>query len=102
MNYGNWTFCARVDKGYNNRYCADGWRDGEHACAWKSIQANAANDPNSEYIRAWCKELEKVPKEYIQCPWMMPEHEQRQAGCVIGADYPQPLVKFPQIETQPQ
>lgn len=94
MNYGNWTFCARVDKAYGDRYSAQSYRDPEHSAIWKSIQVNAANDSNGKYIRQWVHELEKVPQEHIQQPWMMSIAEQENAGCIIGKDYPQPLVTF--------
>jgi deoxyribodipyrimidine photolyase len=33
-----------------------------------------------------------VPNRYLGEPWTMPEEVQRAAGCVIGADYPEPIV----------
>merc|ERR1719223_839143 len=100
MNYGNWTFCARVDKPYGNRYAAEGYQDPEHNCVQKSIKANMAKDPTGQYIRGWCPELKDVPDEYINCPWMMPAATSHQAGCIVGKDYPQPLVGLPEIEEQ--
>merc|ERR1719321_1982206 len=38
MNYGNWAFCARVDKPYGDRYTAMGYRDPEHQSSLKSIK----------------------------------------------------------------
>lgn len=49
-------------------------------------------DPHGSYIRAYVPELGKVPTKYIAEPWTMPEQEQRAAGCVIGTDYPEPVV----------
>lgn len=49
-------------------------------------------DPDGVYIRRWVPELANVPVEYIQEPWRMPPLEQRAAGCVIGEDYPAPIV----------
>ena len=37
-------------------------------------------------------ELRDVPDEHLAEPWLMPEDEQREAGCVIGEDYPEPIV----------
>ena len=37
-------------------------------------------------------ELAKVPDKFIHAPWNMPPLEQQLAGCVIGKDYPAPIV----------
>jgi len=37
-------------------------------------------------------ELAKVPLPYLATPWKMDESVQRVAGCMIGVDYPQPIV----------
>lgn len=92
MNYGNWTFCARVDKPYGDRYTADMYRDPEHNAALKSIGVNAANDPNGNYIRQWCPELKDVPQEYIRSPAAMSAAEQQATNCIIGKDYPEPII----------
>ena len=49
-------------------------------------------DPNGAYIREWVPELASTPSEHIAAPWLMPEDLQRQVGCVIGVDYPAPIV----------
>nr|MBA3840457.1 hypothetical protein [Thermoleophilaceae bacterium] len=33
-----------------------------------------------------------VPDRYLREPWTMPEETQREVGCVIGEDYPGPIV----------
>ena len=44
------------------------------------------------YVRRWVPELERMPDEYLAEPWTAPEEVQEDAGCVIGTDYPEPLV----------
>ena len=36
--------------------------------------------------------MQDVPAKYIYEPWKMPAEAQKKAKCIIGKDYPQPLV----------
>lgn len=49
-------------------------------------------DPEGAYIRLWIPELESIPLKYIHTPWEMPTDLQRKSGCVIGKNYPAPIV----------
>jgi deoxyribodipyrimidine photo-lyase len=49
-------------------------------------------DPNGSYVRTYVPELVKVPDRYLPEPWLMPDPVQRSAACVIGRDYPEPVV----------
>jgi len=49
-------------------------------------------DPDGAYVRRWVPELRNVPDKYIHEPWQMPRSEQVRAGCLIGQDYPAPIV----------
>ena len=49
-------------------------------------------DPDGIYVRRWLPELQHVPAEFLQEPWQMPKSEQIKARCIIGADYPLPMV----------
>ncbi len=53
-------------------------------------------DPDGEYVKKWCPELSKVPAGKLSKPWTMSEEEQEAAGCVIGRDYPAPIVDHKQ------
>lgn len=49
-------------------------------------------DPDGIYIRRWVPELADVPTARIHEPWKMTDEEQQAAGCIIGDDYPEPIV----------
>jgi deoxyribodipyrimidine photo-lyase len=51
-----------------------------------------ALDPSGAYVRRHVPELRSVPGEFVAEPWTMPEDVQREVGCVIGRDYPEPIV----------
>jgi deoxyribodipyrimidine photo-lyase len=50
-------------------------------------------DPGGDYVRRWVPELRDVPDERLAEPWTMSDREQEAAGCVIGRDYPSPIVE---------
>ncbi len=49
-------------------------------------------DPDGRYVRRYVPELRDVPDRWLAEPWTMPEDVQRASRCVIGADYPEPIV----------
>jgi deoxyribodipyrimidine photo-lyase len=49
-------------------------------------------DPHGSYVRRWCPELRRVPDDKLAEPWTMTAEEQEAAGCLIGRDYPEPVV----------
>ena len=53
-------------------------------------------DPEGSYVRRWCPELESVPASTVHSPWLLNESDQRRFGCVIGRDYPKPIVDHQQ------
>tara|TARA_B000000557_G_scaffold137630_1_gene111744 strand:- start:610 stop:1311 length:702 start_codon:yes stop_codon:yes gene_type:complete len=50
-------------------------------------------DPQGTFIRRWVPELEGVPLSYLAEPHLMTLDQQDQAGCLIGKDYPRPVVE---------
>ncbi len=49
-------------------------------------------DAEGRFIRRYLPELARVPGKYIHAPWKMDAQRQTEAGCVIGRDYPAPVV----------
>ncbi len=49
-------------------------------------------DPRGTYVRRYVPELAGVPDEHLAEPWLMSEAEQEASGCIIGRDYPEPIV----------
>ncbi len=49
-------------------------------------------DPDGAYVRGWVPELAGVRAEHIHAPWLMSPMDQAAAGCLIGRDYPGPMV----------
>jgi deoxyribodipyrimidine photo-lyase len=50
-------------------------------------------DPHGNAVRRWLPELASVANEYIHTPWKMPLDLQTRIGCVIGRDYPFPIIE---------
>jgi deoxyribodipyrimidine photo-lyase len=50
-------------------------------------------DSRGAYVRRWVPELARVPEAKVHAPWEMTSLEQQAAGCVIGRDYPAPVVR---------
>ena len=60
--------------------------------AYSIVKQSIDQDPNGEFIKRWVPELNLVPTEHIHQPWLMSTKEQQEASCIIGLDYPEPIV----------
>jgi len=52
----------------------------------------AKYDKTGELVRRYCPELKDFPDKYIYAPHTAPIAVQKQANCIIGKDYPHPMV----------
>nr|XP_055073415.1 cryptochrome circadian regulator 4 isoform X1 [Misgurnus anguillicaudatus] len=56
------------------------------------VRFGRRTDPDGQYLRKYLPVLKNFPSQYIYEPWKAPEDVQLSAGCVIGKDYPHPMV----------
>ncbi|MBP6016266.1 MAG: deoxyribodipyrimidine photo-lyase [Candidatus Promineofilum sp.] len=49
-------------------------------------------DPTGAYVRRWVPELAAIPAPAIHEPWRLKREEQQAFGCILGRDYPLPIV----------
>ncbi len=57
-------------------------------------------DPEGNYIRHYLPQFSRFPKQYIYEPWKASLAIQREAQCVIGKDYPLPIVDHEQAKNR--
>ncbi|KAF9612630.1 hypothetical protein IFM89_003072 [Coptis chinensis] len=79
-NNGNWLWlsCSSFFYQYNRVY--------------SPISFGKKYDPNGDYIRHFLPVLKDMPKQYIYEPWTAPISIQTKANCIVGRDYPKPVV----------
>jgi len=72
---------------------------GECALAWfrrdlrdYPVTQSEKFDPDGKFIRRYVPELAYVPPDFVHAPWRMGAADQEASGCVIGRDYPAPVV----------
>jgi deoxyribodipyrimidine photo-lyase len=57
-------------------------------------------DAKGAFIRRYVPELANCPDDAIHAPWELPAAEQARLGCVIGRDYPAPVVDHAQARAR--
>ena len=81
QNNGNWQWAASV-----------GADPQPYFRVFNPVRQQQKFDPDGVYVRRWVPELERLPDKHLGAPWEAPDEVQEEAGCVIGTDYPEPLV----------
>ena len=49
-------------------------------------------DPDGAYVKKWLPELKRIPAKFVHKPWELSAAEQAAVGCILGKDYPRPIV----------
>ena len=52
-------------------------------------------DPKGEYVKKYIPELTNIPLQHIHSPWVLDNNHQQKFKCIIGKDYPKPIVNIP-------
>ncbi|KAM4617659.1 cryptochrome-2 isoform 2-T5 [Discoglossus pictus] len=80
VNAGSWMWlsCSAFFQQFFHCYCPVGF--------------GRRTDPSGDYIRRYLPVLKSFPSRYIYEPWNAPESMQKEAKCIIGIDYPKPIV----------
>ncbi len=78
-NWGNWAYNSTVGHDPRNRY-------------FNIVGQAQKYDSDGDYVRQWLPELKYVPDEFVHEPWKMSEDQQKLNECVIGEDYPKPMI----------
>ena len=63
---------------------------------YNPIKQALDHDPQGVFVRQWLPELARVPVVHLHQPWLMDRPTQERSGCVLGTDYPLPLVDWQQ------
>ena len=82
-NNGGWQWSAGTSGGSSQPYFR----------IMNPITQSEKCDPNGDYIRRYVPELANVPDAHIHAPWTMSRAMQEHVGCIIGRDYPAPMVE---------
>ena len=82
-NWGNWAYNSRVGNDPRARY-------------FNIVKQAKRYDDQGEYVRTWLPELNGVPDEFVHEPHRMSPDQQPLYDCVLGSDYPPPIVDLDQ------
>ena len=67
---------------------------------YNPVKQGQDQDPTGAFVRRWIPALRRVPDSFVHAPWLLPREQQESAECVIGRDYPAPIVNHQQAVTK--
>lgn len=77
------------------------WLQGSCSAYWQDkvelydpVQIGKMMDPDGHYIKSFVPEVRSLPVEYVHSPWDAPVDVQKSVGCLVGQDYPEPIVEL--------
>ncbi|XP_029576452.1 cryptochrome-2 isoform X1 [Salmo trutta] len=84
VNAGSWMWlsCSSFFQQFFHCYCPVGF--------------GRRTDPSGDYIRRYIPKLKDYPNRYIHEPWSAPDSVQKATNCVVGVDYPRPMLNHAQ------
>lgn len=59
---------------------------------YNPIKQSQEHDSDGIFIKQWVPELANIPPSIIHEPWKMTTFEQQMYQCVLGEDYPHPII----------
>ena len=93
-----WFFDTLVDADIGSNTAGWQWISGSGADAspyfriFNPVLQGQKFDPDGKYVKKFIPELSNVSKKFIHNPWDMPTELQSESQCIVGKDYPAPIV----------
>ena len=59
---------------------------------YNPVKQSKEHDENGDFIKKWVPELQNLNSNWVHEPWKMDIETQKKLRCIIGKDYPHPIV----------